>query len=265
MTNEQYQKEYIKLHNAYEKRAFSIFKKSIKNIVAKIPVDNLTKENAELTVMANLDTAEIKKAYVKMYKSIGLSHGKWVLRQVALETKNLSLFEQIFKDTLLGWMGLNVGQRIISVNQTLAQAITNLIIGNFNNELNIVQIRNLIQKKLNLSSFYKWQTMRIVRTETTTISNYATLKASEASKVVFEKEWIATIDARTRRLPISDFDHLRMNEVRIAREDFFNVNGDLIEYPGDPRSIFAENIINCRCTFRLIPKRDRNGLPIMRN
>ena len=253
---------YIDLHAKYEKKAFTILRKHIKKIITKIPVDSLTLENAEATILLNFDKEAINKAYVEMYTVIGLAHGKVVLKDIESQTKAMSFFETLFRDTLLNWMGLNVGQRIVSVNETLAKTIIDIIKQSFNNELNIIQIRNLIQKRLNLANFYRWQSMRIVRTETTTISNYSAFKASESSNLVLDKEWVSIQDTRTRRLPKNEFDHLRMNGVKVPYEQEFFVNGDLVLFPGDPTSLFAGNVVNCRCTFNLVPRRDANGMLI---
>lgn len=253
---------YIALHSKYEKKAFIILRKHIKKIIAKIPLDNLTALNAEATVLLNFDKDAIDKAYIEMYTTIGLMHGKFILKDIENQTKAVSFFETLFRDTLFNWMAQNVGQRIISVNTTLAKTIIDIINQSFNNELNIIQIRNLIQNRLNLANFYRWQALRIVRTETTTISNYSAFKASESSNLVLDKEWVSIQDTRTRRQPDDEFDHLRMNGVKVPYEQEFFVNGDLILYPGDPTSVFAGNIINCRCTFNLVPRRDANGMLI---
>ena len=61
-----------------------------------------------------------------------------------------------------------------------------------------------------------------------------------------QKEWLATIDNRTRD------SHLWLHETRIPIDDMFEVPAagglDYMLYPADP-SGSAENVVNCRCTI----------------
>lgn len=251
--------EWVSLHAKYEKRAYSILKKHIKVIVSKIPLGNVTVSNAKMTVIANFDKEQLIKAYQEMYLSIGLSHGRYIVRELSNEKDiGLKSFSDIFQETLFSWMGTNVGSRIVSVGTTLADEIVNIIISSFNNEMNIMQIRNLIYRKLNSPNFYRWQALRIARTETTTIGNYASLQAAKNSKLVLLKEWVSIQDERTRHRPVNFYDHLVMNGVTVGIDEKFNVSNDLLDYPGDTNAE-AGDIINCRCGLSFIPKRDKDG------
>ena len=58
---------------------------------------------------------------------------------------------------------------------------------------------------------------------------------------VERKEWIATLDERTR-MAHSDAD----GEI-VRQDDKFNVGGELLSHPGDPTASVS-NIVNCRCS-----------------
>jgi len=49
-----------------------------------------------------------------------------------------------------------------------------------------------------------------------------------------------------------------MNGKRVGYNEKFNVSGQEMEYPGDPNAS-AGNVVNCRCTVAVVPKRDSNG------
>ena len=68
-------------------------------------------------------------------------------------------------------------------------------------------------------------------------------------------------DNRTR---ITPFDHLDMNGVKQDLEKPFFVGGQNIQYPGDIKAS-PGNVINCRCTIAFIPKRDADGMLIIKN
>ena len=79
-----------------------------------------------------------------------------------------------------------------------------------------------------------------------------------------EKEWISAEDARTRGFENTQgFDHYHMNGVKVGEKEKFVLNSnkygqDLLEFPGDPKGK-AGNLVNCRCTIALVPKRDDDG------
>jgi len=91
-----------------------------------------------------------------------------------------------------------------------------------------------------------WRAELIARTESCSTINYGAT-ALYQSEGVEQKEWIATLDDRTRD------SHLAMDGVVIPITDKFEVpatsqtEGGFLEYPGDP-SADASEICNCRCT-----------------
>lgn len=98
----------------------------------------------------------------------------------------------------------------------------------------------------------------IARTNLTTILNAAGKASAKETKLLLRKIWISAQDNRTRRLPRDKYDHLHMDGVSVGLDEKFNVNGDLIDHPGDPNGQ-AANIIQCRCTAAYEAVRDSNG------
>lgn len=84
--------------------------------------------------------------------------------------------------------------------------------------------------------------VRIARTESGRIQNSGRLKAFEYGErqgLNLKKEWISTIDKRTRDT------HKRLQGETISLDDTFS-NG--LKYPGDPNGS-ARETIRCRCTM----------------
>lgn len=81
----------------------------------------------------------------------------------------------------------------------------------------------------------------IARTETHTSANAAGQEAARATGLPMKKEWVADRDPdRTRD------DHQDADEQTVDLQDYFEVGGEPLLYPGDPNGS-AANIINCRC------------------
>jgi len=102
---------------------------------------------------------------------------------------------------------------------------------------------------------------RIVRTELTIASNFADKMVQDKVPFAVIKTWISVHDNRTRD------SHEKMDGVEVEGDADFHVpvmkgklqiGIDLMTGPGDP-SATPGNIINCRCTKALIPKRDSKG------
>ena len=259
---EQYRRLMEARHSKNENLAFRIIKKHIKLILKKIPFEQMTPFNYKQIVSQNFSNELLFKMYFDMYLQIGIPNGKFMLESLN-KVKSFDLsFESIFTGELAKWLGLNVGLRIQTVGETFIETILGVISNSYRQNVTIDVMNREIMKELNLPNFYKWQGMRIARTETTTITNYSTYIAGKTSKYVLEKMWISIPDKRTRTQPVSNYDHRLMDGVVVDYEMPFDVNGNGILYPGDQTTGTAGNIINCRCTLALIPKKDKTGLPI---
>lgn len=81
----------------------------------------------------------------------------------------------------------------------------------------------------------------IARTETLPGFNLASQETWIASGVVEEQEWLTARDSAVREA------HAEADGQRVAIGAMFEVDGEFLEYPGDP-SGSASNVINCRCT-----------------
>lgn len=80
----------------------------------------------------------------------------------------------------------------------------------------------------------------IARTEVVGSMNEANYVAAAQANLQLTKEWLATDDDRTRP------DHADADGQEVAMDDFFDVGGYDMLYPGDPDGP-AEEVINCRC------------------
>lgn len=255
-----YRKKWLRWKMQYEAFAFREFLKTFRQWVGDIPFDELTPQNYGPLITNSIDTNLMYEAYEKVYTKIGFAHGKRVGRDINLQLKFFTLenFTTAFFNALTSWLRVFGSQRITLIQKTFATDINNIIASGLEDEKSMDEIVRELRQLVNRPDFYRWQAMRIARTETTTAANRAALQAGEVSGFVMEKIWISTLDKRTRRKPPSQFDHLDMDMVRIGADEKFNVNGDLLRYPGDTNGQAAD-VINCRCTVALVPARDKYG------
>ena len=259
---QQYRKQWFKWKKQYNRQATIVFQRAFKSIANDIPFSELTDEDYQRGIELHVSQEKIFDAYVDVYSTVGLVHGKRVGRQINQQINQkdftLSGFLSEFQKNIVNWLLSNGGQRITSVRRNYINFINEIIARGLLEGKTIPQISADMQKLIKSRSFYRWQSVRIARTETTTAANYAAVIASDVSGVIMDKVWISAQDNRTRHPPESFFDHLDMNGVRVPLEDKFNVSGELLLYPGDPIGS-AGNVINCRCTVAQVVRRDSNG------
>jgi uncharacterized protein with gpF-like domain len=114
-------------------------------------------------------------------------------------------------------------------------------------------IPNFAKTVSNDYGFSKKRGRLIGRTEMVSASNAGSLLGAQESGVPFIKKWLSTMDDRTRGLKGGFFDHWSMSGRSADAQGFFNVSGELMQYPGDSSQASAGNTINCRCTLTYEP------------
>lgn len=96
----------------------------------------------------------------------------------------------------------------------------------------------------NIPNMNRDSAIRAARTAVTGAQNAGRLDsyiAAEKMGIEMEREWIATLDGRTRH------DHAVADGQTVGVEEPFSVGGEKLMFPGDP-SGSGWNIYNCRCT-----------------
>src|SRR3972149_1143428 len=252
---------YLKLHRIYERKSYRIVQKHVAEMLLKIPFNNVSLSTYEATIQSNITKEKVFLMYRELYETIGIAHGNRINKEIEKVKKANVLFNELLLREILLFLSTDGGVKITSVRDTLAIDIISSIQKGLGENATIVDLQNAIYAIVSKSqSFYKWQSLRIARTETTSASNFAAMKAAEESDLVMQKMWISVQDNRTR---ISPFDHLDMNGVKQDLEKPFFVGGQNIQYPGDIKAS-PGNVINCRCTIAFIPKRDADGMLIIK-
>lgn len=256
-----YRNTYARWLKQYEIQSFRTLKKTFNDWGDSIPFNMLSEDNYEDIIDMSIRNNEMIHTYVKIYSDIGLKHGARVGRGINRDTKAFVLgdFESAFVDDVRRYLTIHGGARITSVESTYTTYIKQLMSTRLNNGLTVREAAAQIKKIVTKPSFYKWQAMRIARTESGAAANYSAVQASEASGYVMEKVWISAFGSRTRRTPPDKFDHVHMNGKKVdPNEPFVTSRGEELMFPCDP-SGSAANIIQCRCTVAFKAKRDENG------
>lgn len=260
MNRETYRRKWLRLQSRYERRAFVLFRSSLRKSANRVPWEQLDKGNYKMLLEFNINDKEVEKAYYDIYLNIGTSHGKKVGDAIDKEIKAFSpdLFSQTFKNLLIDFIRNTLGLKISTVRKSLVEYLIKEIEKGITAGTPVREIAANMQKLVNSNTFYRWQALRIARTETTAAANFGAISVADTFGVPMDKEWISANDARTRRTPPDRYDHAALDGKTVAQNALFEDNGAFLRFPGDPKAP-AGTVINCRCTVALVPKRRADG------
>lgn len=250
----QYRAKWMRLHRNYERRALKILMATFRKWIKRIDFDAINLTNYKTIVDRSSNPIEMFDTYREIYKQIGLAHGKRVGKSINQELKNFDpvSFETIYISRIAEYLQKNGINRITTVEKTYFKDIIKLFETRLAEGKTIIETSKEIKELVNKKNFYKWQALRIARTETTASANFSAIQSANITQFQMEKIWISALDERTRTA------HREENRTRVGEKDTFNVGGEQLLYPGDPNGS-AGNVINCRCTVSIVPKRDKNG------
>lgn len=264
MTEAQYRRQWLRWHNQYEKIAYRELIVGFRDLGNSIPFFAMTEDNYEMILDTNFGNEKFFNIYYNIYNEIGVIHGNRVGKEINKQIKeyNLNTFLSLFERNLLTWLFDNAAERVVTVRRTYLEYLRQLIAFGYSEGKTISEIATDIKRQVNQRGFYRWQALRIARTETTAAANHAAMVSTSSSGVLTQKVWVSAVDARTRRPPKSEFNHIAMNGVKVGKDEPFLVpfNGttEKVMFPGDPKAS-PGNVINCRCSIALVPKRDSDG------
>jgi hypothetical protein len=196
-------------------------------------------------------TKKLEKAYTEQYYRVGFVFGKKTFDAIEDTQKSNNNYEkkqdfaQLVEEMNNKYFKLleefieeNVAKRITKINNTTKKTIQRIIDNGFNEGLSNTEIAKEIRKVNEISTLARAK--RISRNETHIVANKSMDLTVEVTKIKMEKEWLAALDERTRPA------HVTADGQRVPRKDTFTVDGESLEYPGDPNAS-GTNTILCRC------------------
>ena len=215
---------------------------------------------------SQFEDEDLIKAYVNIYVNIGLVHGNRVGKDANMQKKdfNPEFFREAYERYITMYLQQNGLARIFFIRNSFIEYLSDLIAkkavdGIFGDVPDPSRVATWLQQAAGRRDFYRWQALRVARTESTAASNLGGLNAIKDSGYVMDKIWVSAQDPRARRKPGDWFDHYHMNNVSVKVDEKFNMTSmkgheDHLEYPGDPKGHPA-NTINCRCTLIYKPRK----------
>ena len=260
LRTDKYRQRYLKWHNGYEKRATTELQRVFRKWAGELQLHGQPNQWVH-QMDSSFDEEDLIKAYIKIYTEIGLVHANRVGRLANVGKKNYvpDFFKQVWERYVALYMQQSLLSKLFDVRNEFIKYLAEVLLRSqpmIGSDPSTVA--TWIHKQSRKRSFYRWQALRIARTESTAASNLAGHKAVEESGFLMDKIWVSAQDGRTRRKPEDWYDHYHMNGKAVKMNEKFVMQGrggeDALEFPGDPKGHPA-NIINCRCTLIYKPRK----------
>jgi len=140
-------------------------------------------------------------------------------------------------------------KKVVQITETTEHQIRDVINEGIDIGATLTEISKEITKRA--PAIARTRAPVIARTETHSSAMWAQVEAIKDTGLTLRKQWLATKDDRTRTLDSGDFDHADMDGVTVGMDEPFDVDGDLLDFPGDPNGQ-PGNIINCRCVMNFV-------------
>lgn len=257
---------YARYHKSYEKRVHKLLLKLFRKWGLAIELEGSDFGQYGAQIQRAMPISDLYEVYNTIYLEVGLRHAERIGEDLNKQLKRFDIdqFAPAYEREVIDFLNKYGVSRIVTVRSAFFQEIMQILSKRLEDGpgegLSSSDLADEIHKAVRQSGFYRWQALRIARTETTAASNYAAMKAGQNSMFEVEKIWISAKDGRTRRHPKDEYDHLEMDGKTVGKLDKFSFNNGMDEllYPGDPTGE-PGNVINCRCSVAIRPKRDKNG------
>jgi hypothetical protein len=205
-----------------------------------------------------------------MYREIGVKFGNATFRAISVDSKKAAdpygLNDEFLDELtsfLIQWGFYLAALMTKTTKDRLILLVTKALTDGLSNDDIILLILSDAQMR-----YARYRATMIARTEVMRASNYASLKGAQKHPFLVDKVWIATRDARTRRIPKDFYDHWNMDGQTVEYDQPF-ISADkvgrpiVVDAPGDPTAPRGFTI-NCRCAVAFVPRRDANGQLIMK-
>lgn len=225
---------------------------------------------AEISLNSQVYNTDITRILERLHGQVIMETGLRAYRSLTRAAKQVKKesagfgFSQAWNDAITTFLQqLLLVKAVVPVTETTKRQILAVL------EQGQVQgwgIERMVTELENLDVIMGYRARRIVRTELGMAANFGNNLAAEEVEFEVDKEWITANDHRVRD------SHRKMDGQLLDTDLPFEVpiykgktliGSENMTGPGDPQAT-AGNVINCRCTIALVPRRDENGDLVMK-
>lgn len=231
------------------KRDVSRYIRGVKKAASEAAAQAYTTDQALADAMA---AASRPRDITKMLVEIWVRTGKAFLRQgreaVTAPRKQMEWYDLVdyWIDLVNSFITSTFVQKVKGIDDTTVAAIRKYISDGIDEGWGVQEIAENIATGT-IPNLDPARALRIARTETIGASNAGSLEGAKSMGITgLKKFWIVALDGREREThrDVS----IATSENPIGIDDYFNVGGSTMQYPGDPNGDVSM-LVNCRCAI----------------
>lgn len=242
------------MDDALQVRLSARFERRLRTEIAKTMREVATdyEKRGELAIPLAISehSAGIRRALEADYRLIAMHFGNRLLNEAKAyagpDVIKASLSERL-GFAVGSFIGRWVATKVTQINRTTESQIRRIIRSGIDEGLGVDKIGTNIRTMAAPMSALRAHI--IARTETHTAANFGAQEAAELTGLDMKREWVSSMDDRTR--DTGDADHVAADGQVVGMKEPFQVSGEALMFPGDP-SGSAANVINCRCSVVFI-------------
>jgi HK97 family phage portal protein len=229
----------LKYENYLQKKTKELFNNELKQINAL----KSTKENyyKDITNIIDKNKKNWQTLFVAFYIAVVKDFGEQTWRDVQKKKSIKAQTFDVYDSAIKNYIKTVAAKKITGITKTSKDRIKNVVEKGLDEGLEMSTIAGMVKNTYE-ESFMIGRATTIARTEVIGASNYGSLEGAKQSGADVKKIWIATLDERTRPSHADAGFH-----PPIKTDEYFNVNGTQMEYPGDPNG--GDESVNCRCAI----------------
>lgn len=183
----------------------------------------------------------LRDMMIDIHFAVGKKFGSAVFK--SFQKAQIQFDEDLYMTNVISMVNTQGAVMISNIDRATKNIIKSIIIAELKRGEDIGTIAIEISKRLKSGSFIR--AITIARTEVIRASNLGALTGANMTGLALQKEWISTLDDRTRN---EEFNHVVADGQKVSMEENFIVSGELLQHPVDFNGS-AGNTINCRCTL----------------
>ena len=197
------------------------------------------------------DPSGLAKALAPLYREAFITFARRthdeILKRAGKDADEVLLWEQLAARFIA-----DIGTRKIKeITEATRQFVSTVIQRGVAEGLSIPNIaRNIVEDLGEINETTR--ATRIARTEVTGAANYGAVEGARSTGLGLEKQWLAAPDTRTRHAHRVAGGLEGPPQLSVPLDAAFIVDGEALEYPGDPAGS-PGNVINCRCATTFSP------------
>jgi hypothetical protein len=187
--------------------------------------------------------ADMHEVLLGSLTDVAQAHYDWVRSHV--KTKAKAAPDALDRD-VYRYLQVQATRKVKEINQTTRKKLRDILAAATREGETVKQAAKRIDR-LYLDEIIPNRSFVIARTEIGAAANYAGLAAARDTSLRMRKEWNTNVDGRERDT------HRAVDGQVVNLDDDFQVGGEALGFPGDPRGS-AENVIQCRCFLTYVTR-----------